>query len=90
MHADMTFIGIDAVDFNIGYMNFSTSEIQTNKLMLKASHKVVVLCDHSKFERVAFVNICKLTDIDLLITGREINPMYLEQLRERNINVMTV
>lgn len=90
MHADMTFIGIDAVDFNIGYMNFSTSEIQTNKLMLKASHKVVVLCDHSKFERVAFVNICKLEDIDLLITGREINPMYLEQLRERNINVMTV
>lgn len=90
MHADKAFIGIDAVDFNLGYMNFSAAEIQTNKLMLKASHKVIVLCDHSKFERVAFVNICKLDEIDLIITGREIAPQYLQELQSRGISVMTV
>lgn len=90
MHADKAFIGLDAVDFNLGYMKFSASEIQTNRLMLKASHQVIVLCDHSKFERVAFVNICKLEEIDLLITGREIAPGYLQQLQNRGIHVMTV
>lgn len=90
MHADKAFIGLDAVDFNLGYMKFSAAEIQTNKLMLNASHQVIVLCDHSKFERVAFVNICKLEEIDLLITGHEISPAYLQQLHERGVNVMTV
>lgn len=90
MHADKAFIGVDAVDFNVGYMNFSTPEIQTNKLMMQRSLQTFILCDHSKFESVAFVNICKLQDIDLLITGKELSPSYLKRLQDLDINVMTV
>jgi len=90
MHADTAFIGIDAVDFNIGYMNFSTAEIQTNKLMMQRAHQTVILCDHSKFETVAFVNICKLRDVDLLITGRELDASHLQRLKQLGVNVMTV
>ncbi|MCD8224781.1 MAG: DeoR/GlpR family DNA-binding transcription regulator [Clostridiales bacterium] len=90
MHADTAFIGIDAIDFNIGCMNFSTSEVQTKRLMMKHSHMNIVLCDHSKFESVAFVNMCKLTDIDLLITGSEVNPDYTDQLKHLGVNVLTV
>ena len=68
----------------------SDAEIQTNRLMLKAAQQIIVLCGHSKFERVAFVNICKLEDIGLLITGREIGPKYLDQLKSRNVRVMAV
>ena len=90
MHADKAFIGIDAVDLNVGYMNYSTSEIQTNKLMLANSHQKIILADHSKFEKIAFVNICKIHEIDLLITGREIDERYLEKLHILGVNVMTV
>lgn len=90
MHADKTFIGIDAVDFNVGYMNFSVAEISTNKMMLAASQQKIVLADHSKFEKVAFVNICKLKDIDLLITDRETRQEYLDRLKEMEINFITV
>ncbi len=90
MHADTAFIGIDAVDLNIGYMNFSTSEIRTNKLMIQASHQTIILCDHSKFESVAFVNICKLTDIDLLITGKELKDSHAERLKELGVNFLRV
>ncbi|HIT66015.1 MAG TPA: DeoR/GlpR transcriptional regulator [Candidatus Merdisoma merdipullorum] len=90
MHADTAFIGIDAVDLSIGYMNFSTSEIRTNKLMIERSHKTIILCDHSKFESVAFVNICKLTDVDLLITGKELKDSYAEQLEQLGVNFLQV
>jgi len=90
MHADTAFIGVDAVDFNIGYMNFSTDEIQTNKLMIKGSHQTVVLCDHSKFESVAFVNICGLAEVDLVITGTELAPCHLDRIKQLKVNVMTV
>lgn len=71
-------------------MNFSTAEIQTNKLIMQRAHQTVILCDHSKFESVAFVNICKLQDVDLLITGKELNPAYLHRLKELDVNVMIV
>jgi len=90
MHADIVFLGVDAVDFNLGYMNFCTEELNTSKLMLQSAQKSVVLCDHTKFDRIAFVSICKMQEIDLLITGKEISREHLDRLRQMGIQVMTV
>jgi len=90
IHADKVFLGVDAVDLNIGFMNFSVEEIQTKRLMIQASHEVIVLCDHSKFETVAFANICSFKDVDLIITGKEIDKTILEKLQELDVRVMTV
>jgi DeoR/GlpR family transcriptional regulator of sugar metabolism len=90
IHADKAFISVDAVDFNIGFMNFSTEEIQTNKLMIKAALEVIVLCDHSKFEKIAFVNTCSFKDVDLLITGKEVDKEVINRLEEMDINIPMV
>jgi DeoR/GlpR family transcriptional regulator of sugar metabolism len=90
IHADKVFLGVDAVDMNIGYMNFSVEEIQTKKLMIQASNEVIVLCDHSKFEKIAFVNICHFEEVDLVITGKEINKDILKKIEEMKINIMIV
>lgn len=89
-HADKAFIGVDAVDLESGFMNFSTQEISTNKLMIKVSREVIVLCDHSKFNKVAFVHMCNFEEVDLLITDNEIDQNILSQLKERGVEVMTV
>lgn len=90
IHADKVFMGVDAIDLDIGCMNFSVEEVQTKRRMVQAAKKVIVLCDHSKFESIAFVNICPLSDVDLIITGKEINPDILHNLREQGIQVETV
>lgn len=90
IHADKAFIGVDAVDFDTGFMNFSIEEIPASKLMIKASREVIVLCDHSKFNKVAFVNICKFEDVDLLITDTDIDDESLGRLKELGVEVMTV
>ncbi|MEA4893812.1 MAG: DeoR/GlpR family DNA-binding transcription regulator [Oscillospiraceae bacterium] len=90
IHADTTFLSVDAVDFGVGFMGFSVEEIPTKRLMIKAAQKVIVLCDHSKFESVAFVNICAIEQVDMIITGKEIRPEYLKQLEELGVQVLTV
>lgn len=88
IHADKVFIGVDAIDFNIGVMNFSAEEIQTKKDMIKASHQTIILCDHSKFERVAFINICQFSDVDIIITGKELCPDYVEKINELGVKLI--
>lgn len=90
IHADKAFIGVDAVDLEAGFMNFSMEEITTNKLMIKASREVIVLCDHSKFNKVAFVNICHFEDVDLVITDNKADKESLDRVKEHGIEVMTV
>lgn len=90
IHADVTFLSVDAVDLEVGFMGFSLEELQSKRLMVKASQKTIVLCDHSKFSAIAFANICALKDVDLVITGREIDPGILKRLQEEDIKVLTV
>ncbi len=88
IHADKVFLGVDSIDFNIGFMNFSVEDVQTKRLMIKSSHEVIVLCDHSKFNSIAFVNICGLDDVHTIITGREIDGESVKKLEERGIRVI--
>ena len=88
IHADKVFIGVDAIDFEIGMMNFSAEEIQTKKYMINAAHQVIVLCDHSKFERIAFVNICQLSDVNIIMTGKELAPEYVDRINELGVRLI--
>ena len=90
IHADKCFIGVDAVDFNIGFMNFSTDEIQTKRLMIQASNQVIVLCDHSKFDKIAFANICQISDVDIVITGSEISEKNANAILEAGVQLIKV
>lgn len=89
LHADMAFISVDALDFETGLMGFSMEEMPTKRLMIRSAQRAIVLCDHSKFESVAFVNICPLCDVDMIITGREADPAILAKLEEQGITVLT-
>jgi len=90
IHADKVFLGVDAVDLGIGFTNYSVDEINVKRLMIQASHQVIVLCDHSKFESIAFANICHFSDVDMIITGKEIDKRILRRLEEKEIKVMVV
>lgn len=90
IHTDKVFLGVDAVDLNIGFMNFSGVEVQTKRLMISAANEVIVLCDHSKFETRAFVTICRLYDVDMVITGRELDKKYYEEMKEMGVNITLV
>ena len=89
LHADMAFLSVDAIDLSSGLMSFSMEEMPTKRMMIQSARRIVVLCDHSKFESLAFVNICPLSSVDIVITGKETPPAILEQLKEQGITVLT-
>ena len=75
------FVGVDGIDTEFGL---------TTTNVLEASQKVVVLADSSKFGRRGFSKICDLEAVDRIITDSGVQPLYLERLRERGIEVTVV
>lgn len=90
LHADSYMMSADALDLNHGCMCYSMEEMQIKRAMKKAARTTILLCDHSKFDTIAFVNVCALQDIDVIITGNEIDKMYLDRLQELEIEVICV
>lgn len=87
MHADTAFVSTDAVDGRKGMMAFSLDEVTGKKAMIGGAQEVILLCDHTKFSRIAFVTISDLDHIDRLITGKEVDPSALKPFYELGIDV---
>ena len=89
LHADTAFLSADAVGFSRGLMGFSVDELPTKRLMIRSVRQTVLLCCHTKLESSAFVSICPLRDIDVIITEAETDPGILVKLEEQGIKVFT-
>lgn len=80
MQADIAFIGFDALSPQFGCMNFCSEEVTLKKQIIKSSKQRIVLCDHTKFNSVAQFVVCDFSDIDLIITGIELDEIIAEQI----------
>ena len=84
------FIGVDGIDLEFGLTTTNMLEASLNCAMIEAAQKVVVLADSSKFGRRGFSKICELEAVDRIITDSGVQPLYLDRLRERGIEVTVV
>ena len=87
---DIAFMGFDAISMRNGCMITNIEEVQIKRMAIKAAHKVVAMCDHSKFQKEAFVSVCALHEIDLIITGKELDEQTHRQIVEAGVEVILV
>ena len=84
------FFGVDGIDLEHGITTSTLDEAKLTRKMMKASSQNIVLADSSKFGRRGFSKICDLEAVDRIITDSGVQPLYLERLRERGIEVTEV
>ena len=84
------FFGVDGIDPEHGITTSTIDEAKLTRKMMKASSQNIVLADSSKFGRRGFSKICDLEAVDRIITDSGVQPLYLERLRERGIEVTVV
>jgi DeoR/GlpR family transcriptional regulator of sugar metabolism len=87
---DIAFLGIDAISLKGGLMITNMEEVQIKRKIIQASNKVVVLCDHSKFEIESFLNICGFNDVHMIITGKEVDEKIYKNYVDAGINLVLV
>ena len=84
------FFGVDGIDPEHGITTSTIDEAKLTRRMMHAASQVIVLADSSKFGRRGFSKICDLEAVDRIITDSGVQPLYLERLRERGIEVTVV
>ena len=68
-NADKAFLGADCIDVRAGLTTVSIAAAGLELAMVRRTRgEVVVLADHSKFDRVGPVVICPLDQVDVIVT----------------------
>jgi DeoR/GlpR family transcriptional regulator of sugar metabolism len=88
IHADVALISVGGVAAGLGY---STSNLQEARMMfemMQSSRRVVVLADHSKFDRSTFAQVADLDVADVLVTDAPPDGRMAEALAAAEVQVI--
>ncbi|MCX4747361.1 DeoR/GlpR family DNA-binding transcription regulator [Kitasatospora sp. NBC_01287] len=87
---DVTVLGVDALDAEIGASAHHEGEASVNRLLAERARRVVVAADSSKLGRRAFARICGLEVIDTVVTDQPPAPELATAFAEAGVRVLTV
>ena len=68
---DYAVIGASALDEDGTILDFDYREVSVSRAIIANARSVILVCDHSKFDRTAPVRICDVAQLDLFVTDRE-------------------
>lgn len=88
IHADVFFLGADAVDLD-GVTNSTVEEAEIKRLAMKAARQTVLVADHTKFGRKAMALVCRLEELAAVVTDAGVGD-FQRELAERVPQVYVV
>lgn len=90
MHADILFLGVDGFDPRVGVTTPNVLESRVNRAMVRASHTVVAVCDSTKFGRSSLALIVPTSEINVVITDKNLAPIHAQALKNAGISLILV
>lgn len=87
-HVDVFLMSCKGLDLESGALDSNEGEAEIKKVMLSQASKVVLLIDHTKFDKKGFIQLTGLDSIDTVVTDCKPSDEWLEKFREHNIDVI--
>ncbi|WIY25809.1 hypothetical protein [Parasedimentitalea psychrophila] len=90
MAFDTAYLGVDIINPERGLSTFSEEESHLNRAMIRASKRVVVMVDSSKFVGPALHNICDLSAVDIIISDTSLPADICSAIKGRGVDLILV
>ncbi len=85
---DKLFLGASGVSVDFGITSTSREEAQIKRRMIDSAKEVILLVDHSKFDRRGLVTYATINEIDTVVTDWGVDAKTVSKLDEIGINVI--
>jgi DeoR family myo-inositol catabolism operon transcriptional repressor len=82
------FMSATAVSLEGGAANNSMYEAEVKKAVIDHSSKIILMADHSKFDKTATITFCNLEKFDYLVTDKPLSDRYIKKLSSSNVKLI--
>ncbi|WP_295713437.1 DeoR/GlpR family DNA-binding transcription regulator [uncultured Mitsuokella sp.] len=87
-YVDFAFISCKSIDLKKGIMESNESESRVKSVMMQQARKTILLVDHSKFDKTAFVKCDDFEHIDTVVTDDAPSKEWQECFSEHHISLI--
>ena len=74
VHVDLVFMGVHGMDPHSGFTTPNLMEAETDRALVEAARRLVILADHTKWGVVGISSIARLDEADVLVTDNGLDP----------------
>jgi len=85
---DKAFVGVNGISIEEGFTTPNELEAAVDEKVIKRSKQVFILADETKFGAIAHSNICKLKDVDYIITNKPLNLDLLKDFKKNGVKII--
>ena len=89
LNADILFLGVHGVHPVAGLTTPNVAEAETNRCLVDAAQKVVVVADHTKLGVIALAKITPLSRVDVLVTDEQAPQDLLREIELAGVRVIS-
>lgn len=83
--ADVAIMGIRGITAD-GLSDSSTLVVESIRAMIKCANRVVIVADNTKFGRNAMVHVADLSEVDQIVSDRDLAPEFCRLLDEKGVS----
>ena len=80
LHVDSVFMGTHGMDSRSGFTTPNILEAETNRALIEAGRRLIVLADHTKWGLIGISSVARLENADTIITDSGLDPAARSQL----------
>lgn len=84
-NADKVIMSCKGIDMNKGVTDSNELFSQVKRAMLDSAKTKILACDYTKFEQVAFSQICEAEAFDIVVTDKKPSEEWLSYFEEKKI-----
>ena len=82
LHFDVLFLGVHGISVEAGLSTPNLAEAETNRRLVQAARRVVVVADHTKWGTVGLSSFAPLSEVDTLVTDAGMPPEARREISE--------
>jgi DeoR/GlpR family transcriptional regulator of sugar metabolism len=82
VHVDLVFMGVHGMDPHTGFTCPNLLEAETDRALIEAGRRLVVVADHTKWGVIGISSLARLDQADVLITDSGLSSEAQEQLEQ--------
>lgn len=87
-YVDIILTSCKALDIDGGIFDSNEEEAELKKILMERGQKIILLADHTKFNKVAFVKVLGFDKLDMVVTDKEPSKEWKALFKEKNIKLL--
>ncbi|MGO1948763.1 MAG: DeoR/GlpR family DNA-binding transcription regulator [Mycobacteriaceae bacterium] len=87
-HADIAFIGTNALSMDHGLSTADAEEAAMKRAMIANADRIIAMCDSTKFGRDYLVSFASVPEIDVLVTDEGAPAQYLDAFAAEDVTIV--